>query len=239
MLCSTKHDFVFLCMTKCASNSVEAIMAPYSDIVLTGPPFYRHLNYRKYIQYVRPLIAAGLGNKEVETSCVIREPVSWLYSWYRFRQRLSLRNEKNPDHSRSTAGVGFEEFIEAYVSANRPAYARLGCQFDFVRTESGDVGVDRIFLYENLDSLTKYLSDKVGKRLVLPRMNVSPRSPIRTRLGAFVFAGSRAVTEKLRLPGLGRNASTVDVHLPSDLYSRLRSFIPQDFELYERLCGSG
>ena len=238
MICSTKHGFAFLCMTKCASNSVEAMLAPHCNVVLTGPPFYRHLNYRKYAQYVKPLLNAGPQKKPIETICIFREPVSWLYSWYRFRQRFSLRNTDNPDHLKSTAGIGFEEFISAYVSTDRPAYANLGSQFNFVRTESGEVGVDKIFPYEDLDNLIEYMGAKVGRKLVLPTKNVSPRGQVRTRLGAFLYAGSRAVAERLRLNVPVGSRSSVDVRLSPDLYANLRSYIPRDFELYERLRGS-
>jgi hypothetical protein len=222
-------------MTKCASNSIEAILASHSDIILTGHPFYRHLNYRKYTQYVKPLLDAGPRKIEMETICVFREPVSWLYSWYRFRQRFSLRNADHPDHAKSTAGISFEEFIAAYVATQRPAYANLGTQFDFVRTDSGEVGLDKIFLYEKLDELVAYLSSKTGQRFVLPRKNVSPRGKIRTRLGALIYAGSRSVSERLRLRVPAKSTPSVHAQLPPELYERLRAYIPRDFELHERL----
>ena len=238
MICSTKHGFAFLCMTKCASNSVEAMLTPHCNIILTGSPFYRHLNYRKYVRYLKPLLDAGPQKTAMETICVLREPVSWLYSWYRFRQRFSLRNRDNPDHLKSTAGISFEAFISAYVSTDRPAFANLGSQFNFVRTDEGEIGVDKIFPYENLDGLVEYLGGKVGRKLALPRKNVSPQRQVRTRLGAFLYAGSRAVVERVGLPVSGGNRSSVEVRLPPDLYASLRSYIPRDFELYERLRAS-
>ena len=47
---------------------------------------------------------------------VMREPRDWLGSWYRYRQRPGI-----PDKRRSTAGMSFDAFVEAYCTEKPPA----------------------------------------------------------------------------------------------------------------------
>jgi hypothetical protein len=56
MLISTSHSFVLFCMTKCASNSIEKTLAPYSDIRLRGLPEVRHTDYRTFERYIAPYL---------------------------------------------------------------------------------------------------------------------------------------------------------------------------------------
>lgn len=92
MLISAKYNFVFLCTPKCASSSIETMLRRYSDISLVGPPFFRHTNYRIYSKYLKPYLMETGKIKNIETICLIREPLSWLHSWYRFRARHEIRD---------------------------------------------------------------------------------------------------------------------------------------------------
>jgi hypothetical protein len=93
MIVSQTHGFVFICLPKCASTSTEAILRPYADIMTGGRPDYKHMTYRKYERFLKPLMRSKLKNKSElpEVVCLFREPVDWLHSWYRYRQRNSLQ----------------------------------------------------------------------------------------------------------------------------------------------------
>ena len=43
-------------MEKCASSSIEKMLAPYSDILLARVPEIRHTNYRDYKKHFQPYL---------------------------------------------------------------------------------------------------------------------------------------------------------------------------------------
>jgi len=171
MLISVKHRYAFFCTPKCASNSVEAMLKPHADIHLLGTPQLRHTNARQYAAHIQPYLDQVAREAAVERVAIIREPVAWLHSWYRFRARSELRNA---DSDNSTAHVSFSEFVDAYLSDSPPPFAQVGTQAEFLLGANGELGVDRLFAYDQLDELAKFFSDRVGQELSLHTMNVSP-----------------------------------------------------------------
>jgi hypothetical protein len=231
VLVSLKHAFAVFCTPKCASNSIEALLRPYCEIQLRGSPPVRHTNVRAWDAYVRPYLTEACSVGPLETIGVVREPVSWLASWYRFRARHELRSRRDPN---STADISFLEFVEAYTSATPPPYADVGSQFDFVRTERGDVGIDVLFRYDDLGRLVDYFSEKVGRRLRLKALNVSPRAARSIDFLERADAVRRRVVGRFGRGGVSAEPNLPDV--PSALTERLRETIPKDFEIYERLA---
>ena len=67
-----------------------------------------------------------IGAGDTETVCVIREPIDWLGSWYRFRSRSSAPKAK------STKGISFETFVEGYLD-EAAAGVRQGRPADALR----------------------------------------------------------------------------------------------------------
>lgn len=171
MLISVKNNYAFFCTPKCASNSVEAMLKPHADIHLLGTPQLRHTNARQYAAHVQPYLDEVAPDSKIERIAIIREPVNWLHSWYRFRSRSELRTT---DSANSTAHLNFAEFVDAYLSDSPPAFAQVGSQAEFLFAADGALGVDRLFAYEQLDSLAAYFSGLVGHELSLQAMNVSP-----------------------------------------------------------------
>ena len=233
MLIGKKHKYVFLCNTKCASNSIEEMLKPYSEIALVGLQTVRHTNFADYDQYIKPYLKVIAEADNLETICIVREPLSWLNSWYRFRSRSTLRNPEHPNHHKSTFGMEFSEFITAYMSPEPPAFVKdISSQFNFVKNSMGEIGVDTIFLYENLDSLVDYMSHRVDSNLKLKSINVSPRKATLKKLYKFNFPWSSHE---------GINSTSSKSHsgakygISEDLLSALYKFIPKDFELYESL----
>ena len=69
--------------------------------------------------------------------------------WYRFRQR------EDTDPARSTRGMSFDEFVQAWCQDPRPAFADVGSQGRFLRPRQGE-GVDRLFRYEDIGDLRPF-----------------------------------------------------------------------------------
>jgi len=174
MLISKKFNFVFLSMQKCASNSIEAALRPYSDIILSVNPF-KHTNYRNYSKYLKPYLEEMASMGDAETICLVREPLSWLNSWYRFRSRPALRNPLHKNHRNSTYHISFEQFIEQYMTPNPLSYANVGSQFDFARDDARSIGIDTIFCYEQMEHFVTYMREKTGIDLELDHFNISPK----------------------------------------------------------------
>lgn len=175
MIIAPNHGFVFICMPKCASTSTEAILRPFGQILTGNAPEFKHMPYRYYERFFRPLLRAKLKGKlrQIETVCLFREPVDWVNSWYRYRQRDELMRSPQK-RKNSTRGVSFEEFAREYVSGSPRPFAQIGRQIKMIQDKDGNVGQIRLFRYEDYDKFLAYMSEKVGQPLVAPRMNVSP-----------------------------------------------------------------
>jgi len=174
VLLSPNKGFVFLAMTKAASTSIETAFAPHCQIVTRGIAF-KHTRYARFERFMQPYLASkGFERDSYEVVCVFREPIDWLSSWWRYRARQELADPSHPAHDNYTGNTSFEEFAGAYITGEEK-FAMLGRQSEFVRAQSGDVGVDRFFRYDRLDLLVDYLCEKVGERVEVGVRNVSPK----------------------------------------------------------------
>ena len=102
----------------------------------------------------------------------MREPEAWLGSWYRYRRRADVT-----DPVRSTAGIDFDTFVRGSCNDPQPQFAQVGSQARFLHARNG-AGLDRLFRYERIESLTAYLGETLGREIVLPRLNVLPEAPM-------------------------------------------------------------
>lgn len=232
MLVSQKHGFVFFCMPKCASNSIERMLKPYCEIHLTGTPRVRHTNVRNFRQFIQPYLSHVGGVEELESICLVREPISWLNSWYRFRARYELRSERRPY---STAHISFEDFIRSYLARPRPAYAEIGTQYDFVRDVDGRCGVDRLFAYDDIDEVVAFFSTRLERHLSIRALNVSPEKIYGWQIVERMDALKRRLFHLMPVSRQKKATATKAWELPPDLCAAVRLAIPKDFELYEEL----
>jgi hypothetical protein len=103
----------------------------------------------------------------------MREPLDWLGSWYRYRQRDDVAAPGN-----STMGRSFDEFVRAYCSDTPPDFAAVGSQSRFLAEKRGR-GVDHLFAYEKIDRFVTFLEARLKIEITLPRLNVSPKGDLR------------------------------------------------------------
>lgn len=168
-ICS-EHGFAFLCMPKCASTSIEKALNPYSNLSThKKDTSLKHTNYRNYNKFIKPYIKNANG-KDLEAVCLMREPISWLHSWYRYRSRDAIKGS-----NKSTQNVSFNEYCEAYLSSTPPSYVQRGSQFKFLKDNKGKPGDIKIFKYENLNKIKNYFERKTGQKIEIPTLNVSPK----------------------------------------------------------------
>ena len=172
MMVFLKEKLVFFATPKTASTSIEMALGTTCDIRISKVPNAKHTPYRKYQRLLEPFIISLTGD-EPDTVAVIRDPIEWLGSWYRYRSRVELKGSKN-----STADISFDQFIESYLSDDPKPFARIGSQAKFMSDKNGDVGMSHLFRYEDIDGLVRFLQNRIGKQFQLGRANQSPKAEL-------------------------------------------------------------
>ena len=174
MQLSIKNGIGFICVPKCGSTTVERFMRPRSDFSLSGNPQLKHIRYEQVQEHIWPLLAQ-LHLKVPYTFAVIREPVSWVESWYRFRARDELAPLDHPQHHNFSGHITFSEYVEAVLQPKPPSFARIHSQFYYVRNKAGEVGVDKTIQLEQMGVAVPALLAKHGITVAKPeeRRNVS------------------------------------------------------------------
>ncbi len=173
MMILWKEKLAFIAIPKTGTTAIEAALAPYAAISFERPPQIKHMTLQRFNRFIRPYLEKT-GLEDVQTLAVMREPVDWLGSWYRYRRRDAIRGS-----SKSTADVSFDEFVEAYLGAGkRPDFAEIGSQANQMSKNRGVVGVDHIYRYEDLPKVVDFLSDRLGRNLKLGEKNASEKMPV-------------------------------------------------------------
>lgn len=166
MLIFWESRLVFLATPKAGSTAVEAALEGLANVAVQRPAALKHADLRTYRQHIEPWLHSVTGDR-FTTVALMREPVGWLRSWYRFRLR---DDDEDPDHP--MIGVSFAQFADAYAQPGGVAAAHVGTQSQFLT--HGQDRVDRIFRYEDMETFTHYLEDRLDCAISLPRINVPP-----------------------------------------------------------------
>ena len=168
MLVFWKQRLVVLAVPKTGTSAYETALGPHASLIVNDPPELKHAPVYRYNRFFRPMFEK-VGGADMELLAVIREPISWLGSWYRYRQRGFLEGKPT-----STRGMSFDEFCQAYATGDRPPFANVGSQAKFVEPRPNGVAVSHLFKYENQSGLISFLETRLGVEIDLPRENVSP-----------------------------------------------------------------
>ncbi|MEQ9693286.1 gamma-glutamyl kinase [Shimia sp. SDUM112013] len=173
MLVFWKEKLVFLSVPKTGTTAIEAALAPLASIVVSNPPELKHAPVYRYNRFFRPMFEKACNEENMETLAVMREPISWLGSWYRYRQRDFLVGT-----NRSTRGMNFDDFVDAYTRGDQPAFANVGSQAKFLEPRPNGTRVNHLFRYEDQPALIGFLEDRLATKIDLPRRNVSEQHPL-------------------------------------------------------------
>lgn len=170
MLISMKQKLAFLAMPKTASTSIERALAPHCDIHYRKLPRVKHMPYRRFNRFLTPYLNE-IGFPDIETTCLFREPVSWVFSWYRYRSRPAILGKPE-----SCAHLSFEEFVIGYTGEYED-FPRFGRQAHFVAGKDDKPAVDHIFRFENLPEYVMFLEERFQTKLEIKHLNASPVMP--------------------------------------------------------------
>ncbi|MEM7242201.1 MAG: hypothetical protein AAF429_08455 [Pseudomonadota bacterium] len=102
-----------------------------------------------------------------ETAALIREPLDWLGSWYRYRQRPEIAHTPQ-----STADISFETFLETYLRQDKTPFAHVGQQSKFLRAANKTYPT-HLWRFDNLEGFKGFLNDRLGSVIDLPHLNAS------------------------------------------------------------------
>lgn len=167
MLVFWKQRMVYLATPKTGSTAVEAALESLASVVIQRPPELKHTSVHRYWRFIAPYLEKA-ADEDFMVVAVMREPLDWLGSWYRYRQR---HTGMKPE--RSTEGMSFNTFVTDYLSDPQPEHAKVGRQSRFLVPEKGP-GVDHLFRYDDMGRFVSFLEDKLDCEISLPRLNVSP-----------------------------------------------------------------
>lgn len=168
MMVFYKARLVLLSVPKTGTTALQTALRPHADMVISDPPELKHSPLYRYNRWVRPMFEKVCG-AELEVAAVMREPVSWLGSWYRFRQREELTR-----HPASTAQISFDQFVDDYCMGQRPPHANVGSQAKFLEAQPNGCRVHHLFAYEDLPRLHRFLANRLGLNIETQPENVSP-----------------------------------------------------------------
>ncbi|SPH17764.1 hypothetical protein DEA8626_01291 [Defluviimonas aquaemixtae] len=167
MLVFWKQRLVYLATPKTGSTAIEAALESLASVVIQRPPELKHTSVHRYWRYLAPYLEKA-ADEDFMVVAVMREPLDWLGSWFRYRQRhTGMRAE------RSTHGMTFDTFVADYLSDPQPEHANVGRQSRFLVPDKGP-GVDRLFRYDDMDGFVHFLEGRLDCEISLPRLNVSP-----------------------------------------------------------------
>lgn len=170
---------VILSQPKTGTTALDKAMAGRASIAVSHPPQIKHMQYPRFMKFIAPWIESQLGfrRSDYEVVSVMREPVDWLGSWYRYRRRDALKiGATKRSRSNYTGDVSFEDFVCEVLKPKRErlAFANLGNPCGVSMASNGCIGCDRVYPYEDLSGLYGLIQNRMGRSIELAKLNVSP-----------------------------------------------------------------
>lgn len=201
---SPTGGFLFISNTKVASSSIHHLLYPVADAVFYRPELGKHFDYAQACERLRRW--GGPNARTLYRFGVVREPVDWMRSWYKFRSRPDMRAGA---HARGNAAIPADRTFEGFVDdvlADVPAdYARIREQSFFFRDRSRTVRMDFLATLDSLHEDCRILAEHPSLR------------PLRD------LAEYRVNTSD----------ATSDLSLPAHKTARLEAFLSADVALYQ------
>ena len=172
MLVFSKHKLVFLSVPKTGTTAWQEALAPHASMIVSDPPELKHAPIFRYNRFFRPALEKFI-DEDLHVIAVMRDPVDWLGSWFRYRQRAFLSGRPT-----STAGMDFDTFVRAYVAGKQPSFANVGSQSKFLEPQRNGTAATHLFRYEDQEGLKSYLATRLGHAVEPERRNISAREAL-------------------------------------------------------------
>ena len=171
MLVFWEQRLAILATPKTGSTAIQNALESMATLSIQRPPILKHTSVQRFHRFIGPYLETTSG-QPFTVVALMREPRDWLGSWFRYRQR-----EDVVDADKSTRGMDFDRFVNAWCDDPQPEFANVGSQSRFLKPK-GERGVDHLFRYEEIDTFVHFLEERLGCEIILPRLNVSPQAPL-------------------------------------------------------------
>jgi hypothetical protein len=168
MQISVKKRFVFISNTKNASTSIETALLPFCEIVRGGTSNRKHIWMADALQeYAFLFERPGFEPETFFKFGVMRDPVEWIVSWYRYRKGNKV-DAPLPAH------MTFAQFWEMgdWNKIIQPTGEKR-LQSQFFTGKDGKLLMDFIIPYETLAQAFPIIARSLGIYTALPFENVS------------------------------------------------------------------
>jgi hypothetical protein len=167
MLIGVEKRFIFIANTKAASTSIEHVLVNHAEIERASNPQRKHIHMLDVLkEYAFLFNLPGYEPATFFRFGVMRDPIDWIGSWFRYR------------HSNKVAAplpkeMDFAAFWAAKDWNIRRANGAPHLQRDFFTDNSGNLLVDVIIPYRDLDALFSRICAGLWVDKPLPQMNAS------------------------------------------------------------------
>lgn len=168
---------VILSQAKTGSVALENALLHLSDWAIRRPNALKHMTYGTFSERFAPLLQelGGLKRTDYEVVAVMRQPLDWFGSLYRFNTRETWGSEAERQN-RYLGDMSFDAYVREictrYKDRTRQVDSGSPCRVALAADRT--IGVDRMFPYEDLSGLLDLLAKRTGEVLTLKRVNVSP-----------------------------------------------------------------
>lgn len=167
MLISVEKRFVFIANTKTASTSIEHVLHPYCEIERAGTPKRKHTPMQQVLEIYAPMFAEPEHDLAGYFKFgVMRDPIQWITSWYRYRKG-------NDVESPLPADLSFADFWARRDWNIASAEGRPNLQQSLFCGSDGGPLVDVIIPHHQLGPMFGEICDLLGIARPLERHNVS------------------------------------------------------------------
>lgn len=167
MLIGIDKRFVFVASTKTASTSVERALRPHADIVRAGSAQRKHIGLNEILGAYEFLFSRpDCGPEHFFKFSVMRDPLDWIRSWYRYRLG-------NKVESPLPEGMSFAEFWSLKDWNIQRADGSKHLQGELFKGPDGEILADVIIPYDRLEEMYQDICRALEVPDALPRANVS------------------------------------------------------------------
>ncbi|WP_323034659.1 sulfotransferase family 2 domain-containing protein [Pararhodobacter sp.] len=167
MLIGVRKRFVFVANTKTASTSIDSVLCLHAEIMRAGSPERKHMKLGAIAAEYGFLFRNPKFNFDTFFKFgVMREPLSWINSWYRYRRGNNVDSPLRAD-------MTFEEFWHARDWNTQREGGKKYLQSNFFVDAEGKNLADVIIPYERMNDYIPEIFAALKVSGTLPRQNVS------------------------------------------------------------------
>ena len=156
MLIFYSARLVLLAPPRTGSQALQNALEPVADVAMRRPEQLNRMTAAQYKMSIEGLLEHSAG-REFRVAALVREPISWLGSWY--GACLVGLHEDRASHVPLDS---FSDFTAGYLAGVRPAAMGDIHSQELFLTHQGEVVPTHLFAYEEIDLYFRFLEAEIG-----------------------------------------------------------------------------